>query len=541
MKLSVKNTPNALMQKKYINRLIILGLIIAAALTLRVYKLDSYTLWHDEATSVLDSRGLGQLHSLGKLFDRGFTANHQDYLTLYDHGFIYYWQKLFGRSEFALRFSSVIFAILSVFFIYLLAKKFLNIKVACLTSFILAISPFHIYYSQELRPYAATCLLTLISAYLLLKILEDNRGRYWLAYALVNVLNVYFLYTNLIILFSSFVFMAWKARKERGLLKSVIFTHFVILFLLAPLLLTLYQNFKLIIHSSFIYGHIYSYPWAEKAGFMNLLYTFKNFSIGYNTDYYSLTGKFATLVCFCFFIAGIYKYRKNNLAQLAVFFTVIPVLLLFFLSRIKACYVYRYFFPVLPFYLLGVGAGLGSFKRRFLLILLISALFFLGLKNYYLNSLPWDYSQHIGVSKKQDLKGIFKIILGNYQKGDKIFHTSKSTVFPFKFYTDRIPLSHDLRMEIDRGRVIYFSGQDEGLLIYENRWMHPAMFFPEKLYPLKDSGINKRLWLFFSSFGGLKKGSEEDMALEKLRKQYGQKMLTKSEGANLYLFTKTDG
>jgi len=358
---------------------------------------------------------------------------------------------------------------------------------------------------------------------------------------LVNVLNIYFLYTNLILLFSSFVFIVWKARKDRGLLKAAIFTHLVILFLLAPLMLTLYQNLKLVLPSNFIYAHIYSYPWVEKADFRNLLYTFKNLTVGYNTDYYALTGKFATLACFCFFIAGIYKYRKNNLAQLAVFLTLIPVLLLFFLSRIKACYVYRYLFPVLPFYLLGIGAGLGNFKRRFLLVLLISVLFLLGLKNYYLNSLPQDYRQHIGVSKKQDLKGVFKIILGNYQKGDKIFHTSKSTVFPFKFYADRIPVSHDLRMEIDRGRVISLSGQNKNLLICENRWRHPVMFLPEKLYTFEDSGIKKRLWLFFSSFGERQDGCEEDIALGKIRERYRQKIFIPSEGADLYLFIKTDG
>ncbi|MFZ2603234.1 MAG: hypothetical protein WAX79_04445 [Candidatus Omnitrophota bacterium] len=87
----------------------VFGLILLLALALRLYNLDTYNLGYDEATTVLDERGLDKLPSFDKLLDTDFLVQNNDYLILYSHGFVYYWQKLFGKSEMAIRLSTVIF------------------------------------------------------------------------------------------------------------------------------------------------------------------------------------------------------------------------------------------------------------------------------------------------------------------------------------------------------------------------------------------------------------------------------------------------
>src|SRR3989344_4871422 len=53
-------------------------------------------------------------------------------------------EAIFGASEFAVRFPSAIFGILSVWTTYLLTKKLLGKNVGLLSAFLLAISPWHV-------------------------------------------------------------------------------------------------------------------------------------------------------------------------------------------------------------------------------------------------------------------------------------------------------------------------------------------------------------------------------------------------------------
>ncbi|MFA5101258.1 MAG: hypothetical protein WC547_10275, partial [Candidatus Omnitrophota bacterium] len=47
--------------------------------------------------------------------------------------------------------------------------------------------------------------------------------------------------------------------------------------------------------------------WAKYVGYKNLLFTLKNFSIGYNTEFFSATGLFASLFLGFVFIRGSLK------------------------------------------------------------------------------------------------------------------------------------------------------------------------------------------------------------------------------------------
>lgn len=73
---------------------------------------------------------------------------------------------------FYVRLSSVIFGTLSVSFTYLLGRKLFDTRIALLSSFFLAISSFHVYFSQELRMYPIILFLMLGSFYFLISLIE---------------------------------------------------------------------------------------------------------------------------------------------------------------------------------------------------------------------------------------------------------------------------------------------------------------------------------------------------------------------------------
>jgi 4-amino-4-deoxy-L-arabinose transferase-like glycosyltransferase len=521
--------------------IIILGFIFLAALALRLYALDKFTLWYDEVITVLDYRSLNQLHPLNQIFDRTFIINHHDYLTLYSHGFVYYWAGLLGKSEFALRLSSVIFSILSIVILYLLSRRFFDTRTAYLSCLLLAFSPWHVYYAQELRPYAAVAFLTLVCVYSLLGIIKNNKKIYWLLYFISSVLNIYCLYTNLLILFALFIFGAYQIKKEKKALKGILSLHLLILLAITPILVILYHNLAAALKGNHIYGLSDLPIWAGGVGFKNLLFTLKNFSIGYNTDYYSFAGLLATFVYFYFFLRGVVSWRKNVLAQLLLWLAFIPVLFLLLIFKIKIGYVDRYFFPLLPLYVLGVAAGVRSSKRLFFPLALMLALSFIGLYNYYANRLPQEYNQHIGVAKRQDLRGAFGVIRDNYKEGDLIVHTCRNTVFPLKFYLGRDGLTSGFQNEIDKGKVVFSLHGSDQLLALEHIYKYPVMFSPEKAYPFVLPEDNYRVWVFFSSFGDIRKGMGEYRVVDWFSQRLEQQAFYSFEGANLYLFSNVKG
>ncbi len=524
--------------------LIIIGMILIVALVLRLHNLDKYTFWFDESVAVLDNWGLNKLPSLDKLFDENFVIYHHDYLTLYSHGFIYYWQKLFGFSEFSLRLSSVAFSLSSILALYILAKKIFGIKIANIASFLLAMAPFHIYYAQELRPYAGICFFTIIAVLYFIKMTNDNKKIYWFIYGVANILNIYFLHVTLIVLFSFFLFFIINLRKYKHLWGRFIITHVLIILCVVPVILTLYPNLIFLLHNKLespsnelpILG-------AENSSAKQLLYSFKNFSIGYSLDYHSGAGKFITLIYFIIFCIGIFKFIKDKEKQLFLYCLFIPI---FIKISIFHCYVDRYIFLSYPFFVLLIASGLNRLERRLLYnaLILITIFNFLSLRNYYLNYLPADGNQRIAVFKKQDVRDATQFIIDNYQKGDRIVNTCKNTVFPLKLYTRKNCKNLDLIQEINRGTVIFRTNliKNGNLYIFNYDLPHPFFILPKNYLSAKTFlQETKRLWLVCSDWNFAHLEGPLYATVKEINKNFaGTEEFKEFDGGIIYLFTKTN-
>ncbi len=511
--------------------IIILGLILVTVVILRIYNLGRYSFWYDEAIAMLDARSVGQLFPLSNLFDGNFLLTHHDYLMLYTHGFVYYWKMLFGVSEFALRISSVIFSLLSIYGVYLLGRYIFNIKTAGLAVLLLAISPFHIYYAQELRPYAAVCFLTMFAVYSFLKALDTGKKRYWFIYIFSNILNIYFHYMSLLVLFSFCFFFVFNIKNYKRSLKPFILAYTTIIFLLTPVFLILYPNIQFVFHNK-IYPAMSEFPiWAGKPNLGHLLDTFKNFSIGYNISYYSFGGRVISAVSFLLFSLGVSKFYKRMGGRLLLTCLFVPIMSLFLISQIQPSYVDRYLFSIFPLYLLGIAAGLGRLSKKllFIFMFILVGFYCFGLKNYYLNHLPEDNSR-IGVVKKQNVKETVKAISDGYRQNDRILHVGKHTVFPLKFYINQVSDNPDLIKEINRGTVI-FTAEDSTLYTLDYERLYPSTFLPTEFKGIKDLEKNRRLWLIYSQVGQGVIDGLVGVGFKESRRKY-------FEGGILILFTK---
>ena len=158
------------------NKILILFIILLIGAFVRFYKLDFRSLWYDEAASLSFTE-----YSLGDIWTHRYMAKPIYFILLRA------WVNLFGYSEFATRFLAAIFGVLSIFLIYKLAKALFNYRVGLFSALILALSCYHIYYSQQVRNYTLLVLLGLLSMLFFIRILKENKFTLYLSYTFINV------------------------------------------------------------------------------------------------------------------------------------------------------------------------------------------------------------------------------------------------------------------------------------------------------------------------------------------------------------------
>lgn len=162
-----------------------LFLIVLVACVVRLPLLNG-SFWMDEAAQVLESaRPLSQQLQIAK-----------DFQPPLFHLLIHAALKLNG-SEWFLRFvGAYLPGIITVGISFLLLRKVWNAKIALMSTLLIATSSFHVFYSQELRPYSLAALWGVLSSYVLLLLCTDTKWSWKKAFAfvLITTAGVYTMY-----------------------------------------------------------------------------------------------------------------------------------------------------------------------------------------------------------------------------------------------------------------------------------------------------------------------------------------------------------
>jgi tetratricopeptide (TPR) repeat protein len=312
------------------------------ALFLRLYDLNGKSLWLDEIMSV-NRADQGFLMMVHDLIHYSHNAPLHDFL-------IHFW-LIFGKSEFALRLPSVIFGVLSVLALYWLGCALFNRKVALIGSFLLAVNPQQIAYSQETRFYMLFNLLAILSLLSFWNAIKKNAIRNWAIFVLIHVLAAYTSIHLIFILATEFLFLLswlWLARPFRiensknNLFIKFICSAFLVLFLFLPWM---------------VYGQNFSSP--SNFEFPNMHRIVVTSLVGSGGG-----GIFLAYLLWGLFFLGVTVSLVKKQPQI-----LLPLLIVLFLPGIiiAADYSLPYFFAerqllsVIPFFLIAVAYGLFSF------------------------------------------------------------------------------------------------------------------------------------------------------------------------------------
>jgi len=155
--------------------------ITALALALRLFRLGSQNIWIDEAFTarLLDGTFLELIKATAR-------DNHP---PLYYA--VLYLLRSFGRGEIMLRLPSVIFGVATIPVAFTVARRLFGLPTATYTALLLAVSPLHVFYSQEARMYALFLFLITVVVAFFARVLEGGRATAWTGYAAASILAFY--------------------------------------------------------------------------------------------------------------------------------------------------------------------------------------------------------------------------------------------------------------------------------------------------------------------------------------------------------------
>ncbi len=187
--------------------------ILTLGLMLRLWNLGQ-SLWLDEAAQAIESSQPWWviLNDLGA-----------DFHPPLFHILLSFWIKL-GTAEWQMRLLPVIFSLLTIWIVYIFVKSYSQ-RIALIAALLLAINPFFIYYSQELRPYMMGCFFSVLSIYMFWKALTNTK--LWIWFIVVSILHIYTSYFGIFILVGQCIFLLQTSERKKNLvyfLGSVIIT-----------------------------------------------------------------------------------------------------------------------------------------------------------------------------------------------------------------------------------------------------------------------------------------------------------------------------
>lgn len=422
-----------------------LAAIILLGIGLRLYRLGAHSFWYDEASSVAESMNI-------------LNVINAHFLTTPPlFGVILHFWSFLGEGEFLLRLLPALFGMLTVIMSYKFGRMLFNKKVGLISAFLLAVSPFHIYYSQELRAYTLLTFLSLMSIYYFWKSLKRDSISSWICFTIFTILCVYTqnIALFLLVVINSFLLLFYK--KYRNLLVKFLKFQFVIFLFCIPWFIVVY-------HQVINVGILNIFFWVPEPSFLTLIHTINIFNLGYNAT--RLEYLLAFLIFSAVFFYGIWAGRKEKSNILLLLWLCLPIILaavVSLISKTGSIYLYRTFvFLLVPYYTI-VANGLGNCKKYLTVLSLICIVVFLSLSvfNYYRDIFPLPvYPYRPGVFAKKENKSAAAYIENNFKNGDVIAHTCRSTYGAFvlyhkgKFEERRVLLNNNI--ELDSWSKVYY-------------------------------------------------------------------------------------
>ncbi len=186
--------------KKVKNNYILLAILVFAAI-LRFYHIDFQSIWLDEIHTMNESN---PEKGFFELYDIIVSGEQMPPFYFYS---VYFLFKIFGYSTLVVRLYSAMIGVLGVLGVFLLGREMFNRKTGLVAAALLAVNYFHLYYSQEARPYIFLFLFTTLSFYTLLRYIKKPGIKQAIVYGIMCALMIWSHFFGLLTLFAQYALL----------------------------------------------------------------------------------------------------------------------------------------------------------------------------------------------------------------------------------------------------------------------------------------------------------------------------------------------
>jgi len=465
--------------------LLTLAAILLVGLALRLYHLGARSMWYDEGFS---------LGMAGK-FPESFTVCNP---AVYDEppmmGLVaWVGEQLAGLAgltrgfwpyDACVKLPQVAFTMLSLLFAWGAFRRLLRHETAALLGVALcAVTPFQVYYAQELRAYAPYICFSSALLYCSLRAVEENRAQWWAGVAAAMSLLPYTHFFSVwnIALFNLF-FVGLIVTGRRELFRPWLVSQIAAFVLVLPALLQMRYVNNTFTHVT----NIYTVMPTFKHGFITL----KTFLAGYtprSTVYWPLF-----LLAMALYAVGLWQLRKRLPAlALSLLLTVVPIFANIVVWRMRTFPMYEHrlfiFSGMVACGVMGLGlAALRPRAARWALGVAVFALMTPCLADYYAQNLHPSMDHRMAVRHKVDVRGVAQYILAHAQPGDVVGHSSHFSQFPMRYYLEGKGLPQSM-LRLSEGELIGFLNALPNRGMWDNLGTIPRML-PEV------AAEGKRMW-----------------------------------------------
>lgn len=433
---------------------LIVAALCAIGLAARMYGIGVESLWLDEATSLM----LARMDVRDLIEWTALDIHPPLYYTL-----LHFWIAL-GESEAVVRGLSTLAGVLNIAVIAGLGAALFDQRTGWMAALLLAVSPLHVWYSQEARMYAWVALWTSLAVLMALWFLRHDRLEAGLGYVLVATAGLYTHYYGIFAIGLANLFFLYLWLRRRLTLRQVgrwILAQLAVLLLFAPWLPTFLLPIT-------VGGGGWVTLGQGKPSVAALAHTAVGYMVGTGRILYSdLLRRVGYALFVVLFIVGLLprrattetaaqhvpasdavapvstRYTHNEALAFCLTYLVLPIGAAWTASQVfKPMYNPRYMLPFLIPFLLLVARGImrvpWAWSRTALAAALV--LFCVGGIHY-----------QVEMPDKPNWRGLAARITREAQPGDLVLFCPGWHAKPFAYYAgDAIPLYSDVPVPVDK-------------------------------------------------------------------------------------------
>lgn len=464
----------------------IAGVVLVTLLgtLLRFYQLAECSLWYDEAASLYLGRFV--MHP-SQLFSHEWNteAPLNAVITWLWYGGVrlltdfpvYSWQN-----DFLIRLLPCLESILTIPLLFVVAKKVLNDAWGGLiAAFFFAISPFYIYYAQELRVYAFLVPAWLVAVYVMLRALETGAYRHWigLTLAFTVLLYAHFISVWIIFAFSVYFILVWAVDRKHIVAWTI--ANAAGLVLMSPALMLAFEMNRMVTEVR--------YQWYGVPTLKTMFITYKDFFAGYGPTVWAYWALLLGALALHFLGLARLAATRWRAALLVAVFTWVPLgcNVIFWSMRDFSFYEHRLFVTCGAAAMIGMAAGVRAVPWRWARVgMLAGWVVFTApmLRDYYLHRLHPIHEHRWAIYDKPDYRSAAAYIAANWQEGDLLVYPHHALAYPMLHYL------------ADKPQVRLGFSEDD-ITEHMKTMSHPELSEHHGLMPVvkeKATGRAKRLW-----------------------------------------------